>query len=110
MLAKLSRRDGLVISTGGGIILKESNRQILKENSNVIWLKASPGTIVQRVGLGKGRPLLKGKDVLQVVTELLGQREHLYSEVASYIVDTDNKSIDTIIEEIIEMMAREKKG
>ncbi len=101
MLSKICRKSPLVIATGGGAVLKSINRATMKKCGIVVWLQAETETIVERVGLGKGRPLLKGQDVKTVVQGLQRDRKKYYEEVAAIKVSTDGKYVDQIVDEII---------
>jgi shikimate kinase len=110
MLAKICRMPNQVVATGGGAVLKEKNRRVLRAGGKVIWLKAAPEQIVLRVGQGKGRPLLKRGNIKEIVERLLTERQALYQEVAHFTVDTDNKSIEQIVEELYRMLKDEYHG
>jgi len=68
----------LVVSTGGGIVLREKNRKIMQEIGIIILLTASPDEILRRTGGSEDRPLLAGNDPAQKVTSLLQEREEHY--------------------------------
>jgi len=89
-LAKeLARRDPIVLATGGGVVLHETNRLALAAKAMVIWLRATPETLGERVQAGRGRPLLAGSDPRVELTRLLDERESLYAGVADLVVDVD---------------------
>lgn len=83
-----------VISTGGGIVLREENRQLLTKIGYVIWLKASAEAILERVSRNQERPLLHTANPLQTIKDLLQQRETLYSSSSDFTIETDELSID----------------
>ena len=101
LIEKLSQRKSLVISTGGGVALNSDNLYILKQNSMVICLQASPEEILARVSRKKGsRPFL-GKDVtIDLIKSMLEERIPYYSQ-ADYIIHTDQKDFPKICQEII---------
>jgi shikimate kinase len=88
-----------VISAGGGVVLSEANRERLKHNGPVVWLRASADTLIQRVGSGAGRPLLK-EHPASTIRELVEERRPLYEEVATIIVDVDRNPPERIVDEI----------
>ena len=92
----------LIISTGGGIILK--NKEILNRTYN-IYLKCNIGTLVKRLSLSKERPLI-GKNISDNVKQMLSNREILYKKSSNAIVDA-NTSKKTIIKNIIEIITNE---
>jgi shikimate kinase len=63
VLAELCHRDGIVLATGGGAVLAAPNRELLRETGVVVYLETSLAQQLQRVGKGRGRPLLKGADL-----------------------------------------------
>ncbi len=94
-----------VISTGGGAILKEINRKILKENGILFFLDGSINTLVSNIKASPSwkehRPLLKEGDLYNNINEILKDRYKLYQQNADHIISIDNKSIEEIADEII---------
>lgn len=82
----LASRDNIVIATGGGVVLRPENRAVISSGSTVVYLAASLSTLVHRTAGKKKRPLLVGKDVRQVLQEIMAIREPLYREVADITV------------------------
>ncbi|MBV6507065.1 MAG: Shikimate kinase 1 [Acidimicrobiales bacterium] len=81
----LARDEPAVVSTGGGVVLREENRRIMVERGTTIWLDADLDAILQRVGEDKSRPLLAG-DAAAALGRLAREREPLYREVADLTV------------------------
>lgn len=79
-----------VLSCGGGIVVNEQNRELLKNNSIVVWLYASPEAIIQRTDISK-RPLLQVANPLEKLRELLHARKGMYAKTAHIIVSTERK-------------------
>ena len=100
MIAEDHLRD-MVISLGGGMPVREENRQLLKESGKVVYLKASPETIYERVKGDTTRPLLQSADPLARIKELLDKRSAVYDEAADLIIETDGKTPEEIVSEII---------
>ena len=92
--------DDVIIATGGGCILDERNRTVLRESAVVAYLKASPETIFERIGGDALRPLLMGGNKLDKITSLLAQRELLYAQTAHIIIKTDGRDIMACAEEL----------
>lgn len=114
IIQKLSCREGLVIATGGGVVLNPDNVADLKRNGIIICLCARPEIIEQRVKGKKNRPLLpKKEDLRQRIKEMLAKREPFYA-VADFTLETDNKSLDEVINQIISYLnlssAKEEKS
>ena len=95
----------LVLSLGGGAIISERNRSVLKDNVYCIYLKASIGNIISRLTHArKTRPLIKDKteeDLIEEVERLFSVRESGYEESADYVLDMDKKSVHDILAEIL---------
>ncbi|GBF10994.1 shikimate kinase [Tepidibacillus infernus] len=103
-LKTLGQKPFSVISTGGGIVLSEKNRSAMKEQM-VIWLQASVDEIYKRISNNGDRPLLKnGTDVKRNILDMMNERHALYEQVANFSIDTDQKSINQMIEEILQML------
>ena len=100
-MKKYSKKDSFILSTGGGVILKEENKKILF-NSDIftIYLKTSPDIIYERIKNDKKRPLLQVENPKKEIEKILSSRESYYNK-ANLIINTDNKTIDEIIEEIL---------
>ena len=91
---------GKVISVGGGLPVKEVNRQLLKQLGTVIYLKATEETIYNRLKTDTTRPLLQGDNPKQKIKNLMETREDFYSQASDFIVKVDHKGIQKIVEEI----------
>ncbi len=97
--------DGLVLSTGGGLPMREENRRWLKKGAvRVVYLRVRPETVVDRLGNDTTRPLLAGADEAEKrarVEKLMAERDPVYEECADLIVDADEKTPDEIALEIM---------
>ncbi len=90
----------VVVSTGGGAPCYETNMAGMLQNGTVIYLRNRPETLATRLEHEKNhRPLLRGKDLLPLITEGLRIREPVYRQ-AHMIVDCDNLDINTIAQQI----------
>jgi shikimate kinase len=107
MIEKLSRERNVIISTGGGAVLKQQNMDILKETGIVICFMATPETILQRTGNSDNRPLLMVDNPLEKIRELLEFRRPFY-EKADLMIDTEDKTPRQIAEEIIDQIRNSK--
>lgn len=106
MAHKLSRQKNLVIATGGGVVLKEENIEVLKENGILICLKADPKDIFERVRRKRAqRPLLKKNLKVEDIENMLKEREPFYA-VADLEVNTSGREIDEVVEEIISYLKK----
>jgi shikimate kinase len=94
-----------VVATGGGIIGAEKNRAFLKENKNVVFLKADFSAILDRLKGDDTRPLLSQNN-MEAAEELYRNRIPLYQESAKIEIDTSGKTISMIVHEIIQRMKK----
>lgn len=92
LLREYAQCRDMVVSTGGGVVLREENRQLLKTTGLVIYLDASPEQLHARTLKDKKRPLLQVPDRLKVITELKKNRDPLYRDVARLVIDVGNRS------------------
>ena len=103
---ELSEKDNLVISTGGGLVLKEENVALLKKEGKLFFLTAGADTLFMRVQGDHTRPLLKTANARERIEELLALRTPRYESAADYTIDTDKKSADEVAREIVAIMER----
>lgn len=101
MLNSMGIYNRAVISTGGGIVLKPENRELLRELGFVVWLTASEDIIFERVSRNKKRPLLQTADPQRTVHELLEQRQALYEKAAQFTLDSTHLSHDAAADAVI---------
>jgi len=100
VLEDLMQESSLVLATGGGVILKQENRQLLKQADKVVYLCADVEHLVRRTEKDKKRPLLQVANPRQKIIDLLAERDPLYREVATHIVTTDTRSPKLVAREI----------
>ncbi|SFR95410.1 shikimate kinase [Anaeromicropila populeti] len=89
-----------VISTGGGLPLRECNAKILKEMGFVVYLRVKGETVLKRLEGDITRPLLQGDNVEEKVKSLMEYRDPIYEVSAHLVLDVDDKDFDSIIDEI----------
>jgi shikimate kinase len=97
------RLDEVVISTGGGTVMRPQNREMLKSRGPVIVLSASPETIYLRTRRSQ-RPLLQVANPVEKIYELMEARKEAYADVAAFHVSTDNRHSSDVVEEIVEKL------
>ena len=100
-LESLASQRRCVIATGGGVVMKERNRAILKALGFVVWLTASEEVIFQRVSRNDKRPLLQTEDPRATIAQLLAARRPLYESTAEFTVDTSAMSHDEAADAVI---------
>lgn len=99
--ALLERKGKYILATGGGLPLREENREILKKLGTVIYLRTKPETVYERIKGDTTRPLLQCEDPKAKIAIMLEQRKSAYEGCADYIVDTDELDTGTIVEQIM---------
>jgi shikimate kinase len=102
VLAAALQSDNIILSTGGGIILRPQNRSLLRSVSCVVYLNSSPDCLVSRLVASTDRPLFLAKDPLVRIRTLWSERSDLYLQTAHFTVCVDNKNIQKIAEEVID--------
>lgn len=83
------KKEHMVISTGGGMPLRVENRQLLTSLGKVVYLKASPKTIYDRIKGDMTRPLLQCENPMKRIEEMIAAREPLYDQAAMIVVDVN---------------------
>lgn len=99
--AVLAAATPLVVATGGGAVLRWSNRELMRARGVVVWLRAEPRTLMARLGGGAGRPLL-ARDPEETVVRLAVERRNRYAAAAHRVVDVDDRTPGAIVTEIRE--------
>lgn len=87
VIAALAEESGLVLATGGGVVLDPDNRDALARSGLVVYLNAPPSVLYERTRHDRNRPLLRVPDPLGKLTELYGVRDPLYREIADVVID-----------------------
>ncbi len=105
VIADLCRRSRLVLAAGGGAPLREDSRRAMRTSGQVVWLTATPETILARMSgdattLAR-RPGLTNRPPLEEIMHLLSIREPIYRKSAHLIVDTEGKSPEQLTDEIL---------
>lgn len=103
-LAELARLEGVVLATGGGVVLLEENRRLLAARGTVVYLRATPEHLYERVRQDRNRPLLAGGDPLGRLRELYRERDPLYREVADVVVDTGRQSVQVLARGLLQQL------
>ncbi|MBR2646886.1 MAG: shikimate kinase [Clostridia bacterium] len=105
IVKELAKKDELVISTGGGLVLKKENNEVLQENGKIVFLRATLDTLAKRLNVDGERPLLQTstENIRDRLARLLKERSPIYEHVANYIVDVDGKTPEEIAKEVVEI-------
>lgn len=99
-----NRTERSVISVGGGLPLREENRELLWKLGTVVYLKVQPETVLERLKGDRTRPMLQGGEAKERVTTLLAYRTPLYQKAANLVVEADDKRVGEIADEIMEKL------
>jgi shikimate kinase len=102
MIKQLTQLEGIVLATGGGTILREENRRVLKEKGFIVYLQCSVERILERTRRDTQRPLLKADNPRERIESLFTQREPLYLSCADLIVDTGVMQSKAVVNHILE--------
>ncbi len=103
---ELTAGEGVVLATGGGVVLDADNRAHLKGRGCVVYLRAPIEILVARTAHDRNRPLLQGTNPHARLRQLLEIRDPLYREVADVILDTSNRSIRVVVRELLQRLDR----
>ncbi len=109
VLADLAQEPDLVLSTGGGIVLRPENREVLHNQGFVVYLSARPELLAERTRHDKSRPLLNVDDPLTRLRELHAVRDPLYREVAHAVVETGRGAPQQVVQAIVNALTRATK-
>ncbi len=101
VLDELTTQPHVVISTGGGAILRASTRQRLRERGQVVYLNSNPEEIYRRLRYDSSRPLLQGDAPLSRLRELYRVRDTLYRETAHFVIETGRPSVNNLVNMIV---------
>lgn len=104
MIDSLSRREGIVLATGGGAILSAASRANLHNRGTVVYLKASISQQFERTSKDRNRPLLQTADPLTRIKELMKIREPFYNETAHITIDTSRRGPRAVVNEILKRL------
>ncbi|WP_300673518.1 shikimate kinase AroL [Desulfoluna sp.] len=109
-LRQVADSDGVIVATGGGIIVNSENRSLMRGSGTVVWLKARVHTLTRRIMTdavtATQRPSLTGVGVEDEIASVLKEREPLYQAAAHLTLETDGMSPESIAEEILLQLKR----
>lgn len=104
-IEQATAQTGVVLATGGGAVLRESNRRRLRERGTVVYLEAAADVIIERARRDRRRPLLETGDLPKRVEALLRERAPLYAAVAHVTVTTDRRPARLIAQQVAQKLA-----
>ena len=100
-IAELTSQPGVVLATGGGVVLREANRRALHERSTAVYLRSTPEELFRRLRHDTHRPLLQVADPLRKLRELYAERDPLYRATAHFVIETGRPSVPTLVNMIL---------
>ena len=100
MIDLLSSKPEIVLATGGGAVLRESNRQMLRDRGVVVFLDVDIDVQVERTSRNNSRPLLQHGDPRATLMEISEQRGPIYRELAHVHISTSNQRHQRVVDKI----------
>lgn len=110
IIRKLTELKGIVLATGGGAVLRDENRNVLKANGFIVYLQCSIDRILERTRRDTQRPLLKTDNPRERLYKLLNQRHPLYLSCADFKIDTGTNKSKIVVSRILENYAAAQKN
>ena len=108
LIDAVSNTEPAIISTGGGVVLRQDNRRLLTQNAIVVWLKGDLRAIAHRLAQSPNpRPLVPKGDVSEMeatLTDLFAARRHLYKEVADYTLDVSDMRQSAVVNAVLDIV------
>ena len=104
LVEDLGKKKGMVVSCGGGVVVRKENVQNMKSSGKIVFLTATPETVYERVKNSTDRPILNGHMNVEYIAGLMEKRRALYEEAADLTIATDGKTRDEICREILEKL------
>jgi shikimate kinase len=101
VIAELAGEVNAVLATGGGSVLREENRQILRRDAVVVYLHSTPDELFRRLRHDVKRPLLQVADPLARLRELYTARDPLYRQTAHFVIETGRPSVPALTNMIL---------
>ena len=108
VIEQISQQDDLVLATGGGVVMREANREALRSRGFVIYLLTSIDQQMERTARDKNRPLLQTENPRATLEALLEKRDPLYRETADLILRTDRRHPRVVIAEIVKALKKHR--
>ena len=109
-LRQLDSREPSIVVTGGGIVLRTTHRELLRQLGTVVYLQADEETLFERISRRASRPLLRTDDPRATMKQLLERRLPLYEEIADLRIDTSHLNHDEVCDLILQSIAAPKHG
>ncbi len=109
-IAELTTLEGIVLATGGGVVMSGENRRLLGASGTVVYLCARPEDLYERVRHDRNRPLLATRDPLARLHELYAERDPLYRAIADLVVDTGRQGVQSLARDLLDKLEERWKA
>ncbi len=109
-IAELTALEGIVLATGGGVVISSENRRLLAASGTVVYLCARPEDLYERVRHDRNRPLLATPDPLARLGELYAERDPLYRALADLVVDNGRQGVQALARDLLEKLEERWKA
>jgi len=110
VLAELTALEGTILATGGGVVLSQENRRLLAARGTVVYLRATPEHLYERVRQDRNRPLLATGDPLARLRSLYAERDPLYRSIADLVIETGRQSVQILARGLLEQLGARWKA
>ena len=101
VIDELTQKPDCVLATGGGVVLKLANRDVLRIRCQTVYLHSPPEEIFRRLRHDRSRPLLQVANPLARLEEMYRERDSLYRETAKFVVETGRPSVSSVVNSIV---------
>jgi shikimate kinase len=109
VITDLSKQANQIVATGGGMVLRQENRAVLKQTGVVIYIRVTPRILFQRTKHDTNRPLLQVADPMNKLEEMFAQRDPLYREVADIVIHSSGGNINDLVARLEQDITRKLK-
>jgi shikimate kinase len=100
VIEELSHKQGMILATGGGSVIRSINRRRLEKIGTVVYLRGSAELLFSRISYDTNRPLMQTDNPLQTLKDLLSERDPLYMEVADLVVITAKQKLLPFLKQV----------
>lgn len=101
VVSDLVSRGDAVLATGGGTVLRETNRRALRKGTTVVYLRSTPEELFRRLRHDTHRPLLQVADPMRKLRDLHAERDPLYRATAHFVIETGRPSVHTLVNMVL---------
>jgi shikimate kinase len=110
IIKEIASMNNQLVATGGGVILNNDNVDYMKKSGTIIWLKATPETVKNRIlqdeKTEQSRPSLTSKGLIDEIEETIKTRTPLYQAAMEFYIDTDNVQIEEVVSKVLKKLEK----